>query len=219
MMDNPLWALFFWSLSLLKSAALHPKPSLPASSVALSNICFQPGARILPTLDPSHQLFDWFWLFLPVLNFLMILTFTFFFSFNFSLRLSLKMVPEFYLLSIHLINFLIDFDFLYPFSTSWWFWLSLSFSLLISHLHFHWKWSQNSSYSRSNSSTFLWIWTFSTHSHPSDNFDFHFIFLYKFVTYTFVENGPRILTNLDPSPQLWLILTFFLLIWCLNTTH
>ena len=152
------------------SAALHPKPWLPASSVALSNICFQPGAKILPTLDPSHQLFDWFWLSLPVLNFLMILTFTFFFSINFSLTLSLKMVPEFYLLSIQLLNF-------------------------------------------------LWILTFSTLSHPSDNFEFHFIFLYSFVTYTFVENGPRILTNLDPSPQLWLILTFFLLIWCLNTTH
>ena len=100
----------------------------------------------------------------------MILTFTFFFSINFSLTLSLKMVPEFYLLSIQLLNF-------------------------------------------------LWILTFSTLSHPSDNFEFHLIFLYSFVTYTFVENGPRILTNLDPSPQLWLILTFFLLIWCLNTTH
>ena len=56
---------------------------------------------------------------------------------------------------------------------------------------------------------FLWILTFSALSHPFDNFEFHFIFLYSFVTYTFVENGPRILTNLDPSPQLWLILTFF----------
>ena len=101
------------------SAALHPKPWLPASSVALSNICFQPGARILPTLDPSHQLFDWFWLSLPVLNFLMILTFIFFFSINFSLTLSLKMVPEFYLLSIQLLNFFMDFEFLYPLSSPW----------------------------------------------------------------------------------------------------
>ena len=84
-------------------------------------------------------------------------------------------VPKFYLLSIHLINFLINFDFLYPFSTSWWFWLSLSFSLLISHLHFHWKWSQNSTYSRSISSTFWLIFTFSTRSQLPDDFDFNFL--------------------------------------------